>query len=294
MASKKGNKKTQVVEAVAPAPVQAETLPKKEEEKPQPEQKAKKLEEPAAPQEEKDEEVVDKKVFYPMRGSFRGRGGNRGAHSHSVNRESRSNRDEEGSDRHGPSQRGRGGSFRGRGDSGPSKPVTPWHRVISHKSEEAWSHFLAKTQGSEIKHYLVTVSKVKGEPRYAHPQEDEISSEYCFSVGGRKGGEIYLVRGREYYISLAPGSSALSLNFTKSCVSGKNPFSWLPSLQAGQTLHVRVNAAFPNSLYYQDAKERFVGGLIVVARNFNFKKDRKKESEECESEEESSATQYDE
>lgn len=327
MASKKANKKTQVVEAVVPAAagksadlvspasknseksgveVQAEEmkvqLKELEDAAKQGSKKSKDVEEKRENNDESggpEEGVVDRKVFYPVRGGARGRG--------SRNPVNRVNEEERGYNKpQSRGGRGRGNSnFRGgsrnsesRGDKNTNKTPSTWHRVITHKSDEAWSHFLAKTQGSDIKHYLVTASKVKGEPRYAHPQEDEITSDLCFSVGGRKGGEIYLVRGREYYISLAPGSANLVLSFTRSCVSAKNPISWLPSLSPGQTLHVRVNSAFPNLLYYQDSKEKFLGGPVVVVRNFNFKNNsKKKESDgDCESsdDEASSATQYDE
>jgi hypothetical protein len=102
------------------------------------------------------------------------------------------------------------------------------------------------------------------------------------------------VRGREYYISLDPDSKGHVVAFTTDCAQADSPLSWLPSIQPGQTLHIRVNVAFPNHLYYQDTKDNFLGGPVVVARNFMRKK--KESSGDCESdaEEEESDTKYDE
>lgn len=270
---------------------------------------------------EKDDEVVDRNIFHPVRGSSRGRGGDRGAHRSPNTFQRNSNQGKEDNNEELPKTfRGRGnfrggrGNFRGReggnrsfdgkAESGRQGYVNPrdnpstWFKVITHKSPEAWSHFLAKTQNSDVKHYQVMISDLRGEQRYAHPQEEEIKVNYCFSVDGHKGSNLYFVRGREYYVSMVPysGGGDPTLGFTSSCASAKTAFSWLPTLKPGQTLHFRVNAAFPNHFYYQDTKERFIGGPVIVARNFEQKKKKRETtSGTCSDEEENSTdTQYDE
>lgn len=360
MASKKSNKPAKAVDVVASNPSNSEDkkvkelanpeTPKVDEKKPEKktEKKDAKAEAKADAKvnekkdtflreerddikEKDDEEIVDRKVFHPVRGSSSsGPGVNsshaqrgRGSFQHRNNernegkdeqREFSKKEENHDSPQHfrGRGNRGGRGNFRGRGagnrprkdeEGGRQGYVNPrdnpstWFKVITHKSPEAWSHFRAKTQDCGIKHYEVMVSKLKGEARYAHPQEEEIKTDICLTVDGHKGNRLYLVRGREYYISMVgySGNQGVSVGFTSSCTSAAKPFSWLPIINPGQTLHVRINASFPDHFYYQDTKERFIGGPVIVARNFEQKrKGRETTSGTCSDEEGNSTdTQYD-
>jgi hypothetical protein len=219
--------------------------------------------------ERSDDEIVSRPTFRPTRGrgavyrgrGNRGRGGNQDANGRPERKENSEHR-----------PRGRGG-FRGRGRSadgesrGPRVPYTDYS--LKTYSENAFDHYVAQNRKTDIEHFVIKLSDMTGHPCYAHPQEDEITFGQCYSVNGKKGGFVPLIHGRRYAISLRSSDPNRKIVFTKSCAVGKEGFSWLPFVGANQTLEFNVTPAFPRYFYYQDSTERFLGGPLIVTRNFS-------------------------
>lgn len=213
-------------------------------------------------------------------GNSRGRGGNRGRPAHG------------GYEKRGP-RTGENTIVR--------KPheIFTFHQVFNHPTKEAWNAF---QQGDVLRrfdlaaHYVVSCSPIKvperrpdqrGPPEKVHPQQHQIKGPICLSVKGHRGGDIYFIRGKTYAIS-NDMESGRSIVFTTSSNGGKNDPNRLTFayqnkdgeilrkfdesangvLKSGQTLVVKIGRFFPNHFYYQDTEESFLGGPVIVQKNF--------------------------
>ena len=146
-------------------------------------------------------------------------------------------------------------------DEGPFK-------IVKHANENEWERFQAFCAKTHKHHSKFIVSGKEG-----HPWVDRVKGDSCFSLSGRAGGILYVIRGKTYHLSLGANAKRKLMLTTDPC-GGKQakPLTIngvaCPVLEPGCTLSFRVGKEFPNSLYYQDVDDEFLGGLIVVQKPY--------------------------
>ncbi len=139
------------------------------------------------------------------------------------------------------------------------------------------------------KHLIITVVDKVG-----HPWEERISGPLCFAVDGSKGKTIHLEKDKRYFITFKDLSEKYHLIFTHdpaggfstmtgvSTVNGtstniksqnaptetsvalKQMHEDIEPLSGFKTISFVTDEKFPDIFYYQDVKEPFLGGPIII------------------------------
>lgn len=141
-------------------------------------------------------------------------------------------------------------------------------KIVKHANENEWEKFQAFCVKTHKHHAKFIVSNKEG-----HPWADRIEGKDCYSLAGRNGGILYIIRGKTYHLSMSALSKKSIMLTTDPC-GGKNAKPLVingvvcPIIEPGSTVSFRVGGDFPNILFYQDTKEEFLGGAIVVQKPY--------------------------